>query len=271
MNYECLGDISSCNGFASKSNYLRRLLGTAIGFSLIGIGGVILCLTMFPLIAIWSRDHHKKHDRVRFIIRYTFKVYLKILEFLGVLKVKTTDLEELSDLRGALIICNHPSLLDVVVIMAHLKNIQCVVKKELWKNPFLGGVVRAAGYIRNDLNPEKFYEDCKEQLSRGENIVIFPEGTRSIPGRPIKMHRSLGNLAIAAEVNVQALTMDCNPITLVKGEKWYKIPSSRPLFHLKSGRFFHYGNYKNELPRSLCVRALMRDIQQYYNGYLKYE
>jgi len=247
------------------------LIGTAIGFSLFGVGGLILCLTLFPLLTVVYRDHRQRHDRVRFVIRYTFKAYLWSLEFLGVIKVKTTDLEGLQDLKGVLIICNHPSLLDVVVIMAHLKNIQCVVKKELWKNPFLGGVVRAAGYIRNDLNPEQFYKDCKEQLNRGENIVIFPEGTRSIPGKPLKLHRSLGNLAIAAESDMKALTMDCHPITLIKGEKWYKIPLRRPVFHLKGGRFFPCMDYKSDLPRSLRVRALMRDIQQYYNRYLGYE
>jgi 1-acyl-sn-glycerol-3-phosphate acyltransferase len=198
-------------------------------------------------------------------------MYLNILEFLGVIKVKTTDLEKLQKLRGVLIVCNHPSLLDVVVIVAHLKNIQCVVKKELWKNPFLGGVVRAAGYIPNDLSTEQFYKDCMEQLHLGENIIIFPEGTRSIPGRPIKLHRSLGNLALAAKADIQALTMDCSPITLIKGEKWYKIPLRRPIFHLKKGKLFCSTNYRSDLPRSLCVRALMRDIQQYYNRYLGYE
>jgi len=256
---------------ANKSNYLRRLIGTAIGFSLMGVGGYILCLTLFPIITFFSRDYLQSRDRVRLIIRRTFKTYLITLEFLGVINLKVINLEDVQKLKGTLIICNHPTLLDVVIIMAHLKNIQCVVKKELWSNPFLGGVVRAAGYLRNDLDPEEFYKDCKDQLDRGENILIFPEGTRSSPGEPIKLHRSLGNLAIAAGVNIQSLTLNCTPITLVKGEKWYHIPLSCPVFHLSRGQFFNCKTYREDLPRSLRVRALVRDIQHYYNRYLGYE
>jgi 1-acyl-sn-glycerol-3-phosphate acyltransferase len=256
---------------ANKRNYLRRLMGTAMGFSLMGVGGCILCLTLFPMITLFSRDHRQSRDRVRLVIRRTFKTYLWTLEFLGVIKLHVDDLEEVQKLKGTLVICNHPTLLDVVIIMAHLKNVQCVVKKELWKNPFLGGVVRAAGFIRNDLNPEEFYKNCKDQLDRGENILIFPEGTRSIPGKPIKLHRSLGNLAIAAGVNIQSLTLKCMPITLIKGEKWYQIPLKCPAFHLTKGRFFNCETYKEDRPRSLHVRALVRDIQHYYNGYLGYE
>ncbi|MBP9691794.1 MAG: 1-acyl-sn-glycerol-3-phosphate acyltransferase [Alphaproteobacteria bacterium] len=271
IRYLSREDTSSGNGIANKSNYLKRLLGTALGFSLIGVGGSILCLTLFPLITVLSRDDRQRHNRVRFIIRCAFKFYLKTLEFLGVIKLKASVSEDAQKIKGALIICNHPTLLDVVIIIAHLKNIQCVVKNALWKNPFLGGVVRAAGYIRNDLDPEEFYKNCKNQLDQGENILIFPEGTRSTPGKPIKLHRSLGNLAIAASVNIQALTLRCTPVTLIKGEKWYHIPISCPVFHLNAGRFFDCASYRQDLPRSLHVRALVRDIQHYYNRYLGYE
>jgi 1-acyl-sn-glycerol-3-phosphate acyltransferase len=271
INYPYLEDTSSWNAAPKKQNYLSRLIGTAIGFSLFGVGGLILCLSAFPIISLVYRNQHLRRDKVRHVISYTFKIFLNMLEFLGVIEVKTTDLEKVKKLKGTLIVCNHPSLLDVVVIMAHLKSVQCVVKKELWKNPFLGGVVRAADYIRNDLDTEQFYKDCVEQLKRGENIIIFPEGTRSTPGTPLKLQRSLGNLAILANVDIQALIMDCHPSAYTKGEKWYKIPVKRPLLHLNGGQFFPCSNYRNDLPRSLGVRALMRDIQHYYNRHLGYE
>lgn len=262
----------SWSAIAHKSDYLKRLLGTILGFSLFGLGGIILYLTLFQLVALVSRDKFKRQNRIRSVIRHTFKAFLRMLELFGVLKVETSHLESLHDLRGALIICNHPSLLDVVILVSRLQNVQCVVKNELWMNPLIGGVVRAAGYIRNDIDPEIFLKDCKQQLDAGENIIIFPEGTRSLSMQPIKFHRGVGNLALAAKANIQALTLDCEPPFLKKGAKWHSIAGKKVIFKLQVGRFFPIEPYHDETtPRSIRVRALIRDIQHYYNRYLGYE
>ncbi len=269
--YQSLEAPSSWKGFVEKAKYIKRLVATILGFALFGFGGLAICLTVFPVIIMFSKTKEIRRNRVRTVIRHTFKIFLKFLEVLGLIKVSAHNIETLDDLKGCLVICNHPSLIDVVIIMAHVQNIQCVVKKELWSHPILGGIVRAAGYIRNDIAPELFLEDCKSQLKRGENIIIFPEGTRSKPGQPITLLRGLGNLALEACVDIQSLTMDCYPVFLNKGQKWYKIPSKKAVFDLRVGKIFPISNYLGEAPRSIRVRALMRDIQQYYNRYLGYE
>lgn len=252
-------------------DYARRLIGTALGFSLFGIGGIILCLTLIPLVYLFSKDKIQGSRRVRFIIGYVFSVYLKTLNIFGVLNIKSEALETVKQCQGVLVICNHPTLLDVVIIMAHLKNIQCVVKNNLWRNPFIGGIVRAAGYIRNDLAPEEFLENCRRSLAQGTNIIIFPEGTRSTPGEPLKLQRGMGNLALAISADIQALTLSCTPISLTKEDKWYKIPVKKITFNLKVGPYIHVSSYKDDKPRSIRVRALTKDIQHFYNKYLGYE
>lgn len=247
------------------------MLGTLLGFSLFGLGGILLSLTLFHLVILLTKGKQKRRQRIRAIIHYTFKVFLHILEFFGVLKLNVHSVDSLNKQRGHLIICNHPCLLDVVIIMSQLKDVQCVVKNQLWRNPFLGGVVRAAGYIRNDLPPEEFLTLCKEQLTQGENIIIFPEGTRTTPGKPVELRRGLGNLALAANADIQALLMTCQPQFLTKEQKWYDIPPQRAIIDLKIGSYFSIKSYQTEAPRSLRVRALMRDIQQYYNRNLGYE
>lgn len=255
----------------SKINYLQRLFGTALGFSLFGTGGILLCLTLIPFIYLISKDKTQGSRRVRLIIGYVFKIYLKILEIFGVLKIDSEALGDIRHKKGVLVICNHPSLLDVVIIMAHLKDIQCVVKSKLWKHPLIGGTVRAAGYIRNDLDPENFLDACQQNLAQGNNIIIFPEGTRSTPGEPIKLQRGMGNLALAASADIQALTLMCTPTSLTKGEKWYKIPEKKVVFTLRIGQYFSIASYQGDQPRSIRVRSLMRDIQHYYNRHLGYE
>lgn len=245
------------------------MLATGLGFLLFGCGGLLLCLTIFPLIILFTQDKDLRSDRVRKVINFVFKFYLSVLEFLGVMKVETQGLERLENMNSKLIICNHPSLLDVVIIMSRIKNVQCVVNSKLWSNPFVGLIVRAARFIRNDINPEFLLEECEQILARGENILIFPEGTRSVPGKRMKINRGFAHLALMAEVDIQALILSCRPVWLIKGAKWTDIPPKRADFLLEAGAEFSHSNYLNGgAPRSLRVRALTRDIQHYYDGRL---
>ncbi len=276
ITYPLEEEKSSLNAFDEKLNFLWRLFATGLGFMLFGIGGILLCLTIFPMIILFTPDKARRSNRVRAVIRSTFRFYLSFLELLGLMKIKTAGLEQLENMKGKLIICNHPSLLDVVIIMAHIKNVQCIVNSKLWSNPFVGLVVRSAQYIRNDIDPQIFLEQCKQILTYGENILIFPEGTRSVPGKKMKMFRGFANLALFAEADIQALMLNCNPFWLIKGAKWSDIPTRKvdilleagPLFSCKDTHDCQGGSGREQL-RSIRVRALMRDIQHYYHGNLK--
>lgn len=254
-----------------KLMYLRRVAAVALGFAIFGTGALTLGILIFPALMILIRNQDKRRYAVRTLIRWTFRGFLGALRTLGIIKLVIPDMTKLDTLKGTFIICNHPTLIDVVILMAYLKNVQCVVKKELWSNPFLGNVVRSAGYFRNDTDPEIFLEESKKQLHRGENIIIFPEGTRSIPNTPLKLVRGLGNLALASNANIQALTLLCDTVFLSKRQKWYRPPATITTIELKIGDYFSLETYDPESPRSIRVRALMRDIQSYYNRILGYE
>lgn len=255
----------------TKFGIFWRLLGVIVNATLFWSGGFLLCAIVFPLISLTTQSKDKKHSRARFCIQHTFKLFLWSMSLWGIIKIKKHNLEQLEDQKGVLFICNHPGLLDTVLIMAHFKNIQCIVKGSLWSHPILGGIVRTAGYISNEMNPEVFLELCQRQLSKGENILIFPEGTRTKTNTPIHLKRGLSNLALATKANIQALTLFCNPPTLAKDEKWYKPPSRRVLFQLSAGPLFVTEDYKAEAPRSIRTRVLTQEIQNYYNRCLGYE
>jgi len=240
-----------------------------LGFSLFGSGGIAVCLTLLPFLLLFAENKYQRSNRIRLIIKYLFRFYLSILEFLGILSIKTKGLERLQNMKGKLIICNHPSLLDVVIIMSRLNHIQCVVNNKLWTNPFVGMIVRTAGYIRNDIDPKNFLQECQEMLDRGENILIFPEGTRTVPSQQIKMRRGFANLALFSKADIQVLTLRCTPVWLIKGSNWYDIPPKRADFLLSAGPIFSHKNDCTDSPRSIRVRTLVKDIQHYYNENLK--
>lgn len=255
----------------NRIGILWRLLGVIVNATFFWSGGLFLCTIVFPIIALTAPSQDKKHKRARFCIQHTFRLFLWSMRLWGVLKIQKRDLESLQGQKGTLLICNHPSLLGTVLIMAHFKNIQCIVKGALWSHPILGGIVKTAGYIPNNMEPEAFLEVCQEQLSQGENILIFPEGTRTKIDQPLHLKRGLSNLALATHANIQALTLSCTPPALTKEDKWYILPSRRVLFHLSSGPLFITEDYKADAARSLRARALTKEVQSYYNRYLGYE
>ena len=93
-----------------------------------------------------------------------------------------------------MILANHPSLLDVVFLVGHVKNANCIVKHGLATNPFTRGPVANAGYITNDESFDMF-DRAADALRNGETLIVFPEGTRTPPDAMPQFHR--GACAIA--------------------------------------------------------------------------
>ena len=141
-----------------------------------------------------------------------------------------------------IVVANHPTLIDVVLLMGQIEHGNCIVKREMWKNVFLGGVVRAANYISND-DSEELLANCAEVLQRGETLVIFPEATRTVPGQAMKVHRGAARVALAADVPVQIVHLTCSPPMLSKSGHWYEIPPRRPCFRMRVGDRLDVADY----------------------------
>ncbi len=69
-------------------------------------------------------------------------------------------LELLREDRNCIIVANHPSLIDYVLIASQLPQCDCLVKAAIWENPFMKRIVKAAGYIPNQA-PIDLCERCK--------------------------------------------------------------------------------------------------------------
>lgn len=247
-----------------RLNYCWRLLGTGIGFSVFSGGGLLMAITLFPLIAISAPDVASRYSRTRRLIHVAFRGFVGLLTLLGVIEFNAAGRDQLRACRGKIIIANHPSLLDVVLLMSLLPEAQCVVKHQLWRSRFLGSVVRGAGYIRNDLPAELMISQCQTELARGGNMVLFPEGTRTVPGKPIKFERGFANIAILCDADIQVITICCTPPTLLKGERWYDIPGEKMKFSLATHERIQTSDYQRGELRSVAVRKLTRDMEQLY-------
>jgi len=82
--------------------------------------------------------------------------------------------------KSYMYIANHASLIDVMLVLAIVKNPAVFVgKKELEKLPFFGYVFRKTSILVDRSSPEsrkQVYASVQEKINQGLSIVIFPEG-----------------------------------------------------------------------------------------------
>lgn len=253
------------NKIIKKINYFWRLLGTAASFVFFGVGGLFLSLIVFPFIFLFFRHPDKKKRAFRKTISFSFKLFFHFMHYIGLLRFKKENVETLKRDEGVMLIANHPTLIDVVAIIAYTPNASCIVKKELWKNIFMKGVIEAAGYIPN-IEPEKMLKQCQKSIENGDVLVIFPEGTRTKPGFPPEFQRGAAHIALALGCPVRCVEISCHPLTLSKGVPWYRIPPRRADFvmSVKERVLEPQKLIEKGTPRPLAARQLIRHFSNEY-------
>jgi 1-acyl-sn-glycerol-3-phosphate acyltransferase len=166
--------------------------------------------------------------------------------------------------EGLLVLANHPTLIDTVFIMAFIPNADCIVKSRLLTNPVMRGFILHTGYITNDQGGN-LIEAANASLKSGASLVIFPEGTRTTPGKALKFQRGAANIALRCGVDITPIVIACDPPTLSKNHKWHDIPA-RPIvisFSIKDD--LPIAPFQ-DLPTTLGARRLNDHLEAFFTG-----
>jgi 1-acyl-sn-glycerol-3-phosphate acyltransferase len=154
---------------------LYEYVAMFVGLSFLGF----ICSLGLPiaLVLIWFPVNW--HVSVtRRLIALGFTIYLWFLRLFCSVRIDCSALDALRQESGLIIVANHPSLLDAVILLSKLPNAACVMKASLRKNPLFGVMARLSGYISNEDSMRLIKQSCSE-LKKGSHLVLFPEGTRS--------------------------------------------------------------------------------------------
>lgn len=198
-----------------------------------------------------------------------FRGFVHMLTWAGVIKVTTRNIEQLNTAKGMIVIANHPTLVDVVVLISLMPNAGCIVKQGLWRNPFLRGAVSCAGYIPNR-GAQLLLADCKAVLSRGTNLIIFPEGTRTLIGKSINgFARGAANITLRTKNDLIPVILRTNTIGLSKQQPWYEIPRRTIGMRVEVGETLQHIGYDAQAGGDAkMARQLTRDLEDYYKQQL---
>jgi 1-acyl-sn-glycerol-3-phosphate acyltransferase len=248
-----------------RVNHGWRVIATGIAFASFGLGGLVLSVTLFPLAALTSPDAATTKRRVQRLMSASWRLFVWFMKLMGILTWEVHGRDELRR-PGQLIVANHPSLLDVVFLISQIPEIDCVVKRAIFSNSFMKHPARWAGYIAEN-SAEQLIGDCAATVQAGRSLLIFPEGTRTVPGQPIAMRRGAAQMALAAKCPLRPVTLSVSPPTLTKGEPWYRVPP-RP-FHVRIevGEPIPIEPYLAMEP-TLAARRLTHDLEAYFTASL---
>lgn len=208
--------------------YGWRIVATGLSFFMFGLGGLLLWLLVFPLLALLVRKREVQGRWARAIIQTSFAGFIGLMHWLGVLTYDIRGAERLRR-RGLLVLANHPTLIDVVFLVSLIPDADCVVKSKLLRNPFTRGAVLASGYICNDGGADLIAAGIASVRS-GKNLIVFPEGSRTPSTGQRPLQRGAANIAVRGGLDITPVVIQCRPPTLAKGQKWYRVPPRR--FHM---------------------------------------
>src|SRR5918996_6185062 len=205
-----------------------RVFGTGVSFVAVGVGGVFI----FPMLNIVIHKPQLRSMLARRVISVSFRCIVGLMRIMGVFRYEITGIERLKR-NGLLILANHPTLIDIVFLMAFVKRADCIVKSALWHNPFTHSTVRAAAYVRNDDHGVQLIEDCVAAIHRGGNLIIFPEGTRTPNNGSVVLKRGAANIAVRGLCNITPVLIRCTPAMLSKEAQWWRLPARASYFKIE--------------------------------------
>ncbi len=210
-------------------NHYWRIIAAGLSYTAFGLGafvpGIYAIILFFAPI-----NELEKQRRIRNSIKGLCRFFVDMMQFYGLMNYRL-ETHQNATVKGHLVIANHPTLIDAAFAIAYVDDLCCVVKKSLTRNPFTAIPVKLAKYIPND--SENLVELATEKLNSGQNLLIFPEGTRNQYDTQLDFKRGAANIAVQAQSPVLPIVISCLPRALGKHEPWYQLPSIKSRFLIR--------------------------------------
>ena len=166
-------------------------------FFVFGVGSLVLITAVFPTIRLLSASNQAFKRKSRKAMCNTQKFFVGLGTLIGGFELKVEDREYLSHLSGKIVVANHPSLLDVVMLLSVIPNADCIIKASLGHHNVISGIVNTL-YISNSLDFDHLTRECTKSLSEGNCLIIFPEGSRTKADGVHHFQRGAAHMALSS-------------------------------------------------------------------------
>ena len=218
-------------------------------FAMVTFAWAVACCILWPLLPA------RVGRRVgRFGAMAGFRGWLATMEVLGAWRLDLSALEPLAAQGPMIVAPNHPCLLDAVLMVSRMPDAVCVMKGSLLRHFLLAPAARLARYVPND-SLLKLVTRAHEELRQGGQLLLFPEGTRTVGGPIGPLTEAVGAISKRTKVPVQTVIIEASAPFLGKHWPAWAPPPFPIVYRARLGRRF-------EPPQD--VRAFTEELDRHF-------
>jgi 1-acyl-sn-glycerol-3-phosphate acyltransferase len=216
---------------------------------------------MLSIISVFVKpfmNEQQAHRAARYSMHYVNRIFFYGLQLSGLVHVDFKDLEKLYNERGIIITPNPAWLMDALFITAILPNVVCVMKSSVISNPVFFGVASLGGFISSD-SASQFIQQCQKVLDDGAQLLLFPEGTRTVTKSVNTFKGGFALIAKKTGAPIQTVFIEVNTPFLGKRWPFWKKPPFPLDYRCILGERFQVKNDQDH-------KAFTKELENYFKN-----
>lgn len=219
--------------------------------------GCIMLNAIYVLLKLTFMNAKRKQSLFHYIIYCFIRIFLKSMYMVN---TKYQNIKDIDFNKPSVIIANHQSFVDILILLSISPKIVMVTKGWVWNSPIFGRIVQYAGFYTIEEGYERLVEKLSPIVKEGYSVVVFPEGTRSEDCEIKRFHKGAFYLAEQLQLEIKSLVIYGTGL----------ISSKKQPFYIKKGKIIAKA-IQNLIETEELKNATYQEKAKYYRKLFLYE
>lgn len=253
------------SGPARKGHYPQTAMGmfVTVWFYHWFVVGCSLLIGVASVVILFPVGRERKKQMISLTMMYLLRVFLRLAWVAGK-KTENPSGEDFS--RPAVIVANHQSFIDILLMLSLSPKLVIVTANWVWNNPMLGRIARYADFVQAGEGYGRVISHLRGKVKLGYSVVVFPEGTRSADLEVHRFHKGAFYIAEQLGLDIVPVVLYGTGMVLSKAEP-LRIKSgeivTRILPRIPAGDASMGATYREKTKSTVAlVRRTYREIRE---------
>jgi 1-acyl-sn-glycerol-3-phosphate acyltransferase len=221
-------------------------------------GGILFLLLLYLPARLFSPNRQQSFQRINSSF---FRGLLQLIRKLFPMHQWQVD-ETLGQIRSSVIVCNHVSYLDPLIMIALFDRQKTIVKSKFFSYPIFGWLIENSGYLPATTEGRfggimiAQMEQMETFLAGGGNLFIFPEGTRSRSGKLGTFNAGAFKIARLCKAPIRIIRINNCDRLFTPGRFMFNTAIQNTITITPAGSIDP--DYTHKLPSAAALEAMVR-------------